>query len=349
MTGGRRIWSDGPMWAEHSPARRARAAGDRGSGGPVEGLPPLAVCFTVDASNAFGRDFLLGLGWEVILVRHRPRTWPRHPPPGLAEALRPRLAGRGAVTYGSSQGATAALLYARALGAARVVAISPRASRTVTGGPAGTGRWAEAAPEVDWRYAATPEEVAAPLRVALLYDDANPLDAPIADQIAEAMGDPARLTRVRVPLAGHPAGRFLKETGQLAPVARALLEQAPVPPVRTGWSVGRRSSAWLTAVAQVALGRGRLDLSERLLRRSIALGPDAPLPYVRMVQVLLAKGETGAAVEMARRVRRDWPRHQGGADLLERALAADARARGRSWAGRLLRGLRGGGAAKGPS
>ena len=264
------------------------------------GAGRVAFSFSANQVNLFGVDFLLREGWDVVALSHHARTWPRTAPAGLGAALRAVAGGRESVTYGSSQGGMVAILWARALGADRAVAISPRASRSVTGGARRGGRWLLRNRHVDWRYAATRDEVAAPLRVAMVYDDRQGVDASIAAQIARAVGDPRRLRRVPVPFSGHPSGQYLKETGQLTALARALLSDAPdLPPVRTDPEVARTSPAWLLARAEHAAERWRTGAARDWIARAEASAPPETIVRQRIVRLRLKVGPPGAAVGAA--------------------------------------------------
>jgi len=257
------------------------------------------------SGDGFGGDFLLGNGFDVVAIKSARSSWFEEVAPVLPRihaaldqaAVRYDLR----VCYGSSMGGHGAMRYAAALGANRVIAISPLFDIR---DPADT-RYAE-----DIRLLTSDPMIRADgfspgCDYVVLYDPRGP-DAPHVARFGAVVA-PGRLRPVRLPYSGHPSGYFLAQTGLLKPVVEALIRGGALPKLRGPAVARRRSSVYLYCLADGCLRANKPGWAAALLDTALDRAPrDAEL------LALKSRALTGL---------RDWD----GAEAAARAaMAADA-------------------------
>ena len=140
------------------------------------------------------------------------------------------------VAYGPSMGGYGALLHSRAMGATRVVAVSPRFSIDPAKVPFHRQHREEAA-RLDFGGDDMEGGLSADAML-ILAGDTGHLDAGHLALIRAASGGRARL--LPLPFAGHPAAPFLQETRLLRDTALALLLDPRAGPARASPPCARR-------------------------------------------------------------------------------------------------------------
>jgi len=147
--------------------------------------------------------------WEAealeSLVERLVSTLPRH---------------RRRVAYGSSMGAFGALAFADRLGCESVLAVSPQASIDRRFVPWET-RWAEEAAATTFRLGPVGRRLSPAVRSYLIFDPLYELDRRHVDMIErDAALRGAKVTRIALPLSGHPATAALQECRLLDRIVR---------------------------------------------------------------------------------------------------------------------------------
>ncbi|MCK6425600.1 MAG: hypothetical protein L6Q75_10975 [Burkholderiaceae bacterium] len=212
---------------------------------------------------AFGVDFLLRLGAQVIAVRRKSEHF--YQPlsrEAFTAAVRPCLhLPERVLAYGSSLGAYAALYYAHDLDA-EVIALSPRVSvHPVYGNKA----WQERAAFLHEPF----EGQRAPqCRAVIAYDPYEAIDRRFIDACLRPHFQAARF--LRVPFTGHPTTQFFSDIGHLAPWIRAVVADRPAPELDRRRQ-RRRSTTYYQVLADLCARRGRLAVADVLVERSLAL------------------------------------------------------------------------------
>jgi tetratricopeptide (TPR) repeat protein len=190
------------------------------------GAKPSAVCFVTFGSytndytldrEGFGEEFLRREGIDAIHVINRDNRWYQYREMDAAlvavasvTAAYPRV-----FTYGSSMGGYAALRFARAVGAATAIAISPQFSLDPRVVPFET-RWQADLAAITFR-----EGPVVPAERQLIFVDPKlPTDAAHVRLFAELATE---TVVVNVPHAGHPVGAIMAETGVLKRAIRMIL------------------------------------------------------------------------------------------------------------------------------
>ncbi len=192
------------------------------------GSPVMVITFQsfIDAheprSRGFGEDFLATAGFDAIHVSSRSNAWYQYADmPAALAAIDAAAGGAMRVTYGLSMGAYAAIRFAQALRAERVVAISPQFSIDRRLAPFET-RWAEFSDSIafvcDWPAPNAADTQATGIEVAAIYDPHN-LDRRHVALIERRL--PVR--HVLVPYGGHPVTALLQEAGMLSGLVLDLL------------------------------------------------------------------------------------------------------------------------------
>jgi hypothetical protein len=171
---------------------------------------------------AFAEDFLQQRGIAATHVLTRDNRWFQYAEiDAILAAVRGTVReGANVLAYGSSMGGYAALRFADAVGAQRVLALSPQYSVDPRVVPEDR-RWRSAQRRIRFR----PElngRIACAAEVTILYDP-HGLDGLHVARVAADV--PVR--RVRVRHAGHPVGTFLGEIGQLADIMLAGARGVP--------------------------------------------------------------------------------------------------------------------------
>jgi pimeloyl-ACP methyl ester carboxylesterase len=238
---------------------------------PQRGRKPLVVTFNPRHPTpstrfpGFGEAFLAKYGYPAAHVTAGRNHWYQvDDMEPVLELLRVLAGGHDrVVTYGSSMGAHAALLFANRLGA-RAIAFSPLYSVDPAVAPF-ERRYAADVDALRFRYG--PAELAK-ARGDVIYD---PLSADARHAaLLRGVGD---FRFLPLPFSGHPTTTYLAETGHLSRLARQLIEgRAPV--VLAQARAARRGSAryWRT-LSILARRRGRDRLAVIAARRAVRLAP----------------------------------------------------------------------------
>jgi len=288
----------------------------------------------------FGETFFRDHGVTATHVLTRDNDWFQHPEMAEATAaIRAVTAGAAAVlAYGSSMGGYAAVRFADAVGAGRVLALSPQYSIDPARAPF-ERRWGQ-----DQRRLRFLPGIDGPIRSAVrpvvAYDPHGP-DRPHADRIAAD----TPIIRLPVPHGGHPVGSLLSEAGLLTGIVMQALDGA-LDPAETGRAIRARRhllSAYFGTLASrqpasrprlaialaqqaVRLASNRPDTHHALALRFSAAGrlEEAVATHRRVVALerhpgylmpfsyaLHAAGDSPAALAIAHEVRAAWPHHGG--------------------------------------
>lgn len=200
------------------------------------------------------------------------------------------------VTYGSSMGGYAALLFSSHLGAQTVLALSPQYSRDPHKVPF-ESRWGSHRRE---RWLA---ELSGPLppdvRAIIAYDPMVSADRAHVDLIANEMA----VSRLTFPHAGHGSAAFLAEVGLLGPLVLSVVsgscDLANI--VKGARERRKRSPHYLIALSEGALARGRPDLAKRLADRATIIAPTEEGPWHALGSILDRLGESDEALAAHRR------------------------------------------------
>ena len=303
------------MRARHAPSLASAAAA------PEARLPPLLsdILFRSDALEArrviagdapmrvvtfdsyhdapgfdrpgFGELYLAAEGLGAIHLMSYDNDWFQH-----AETMSVlssiRMTTRGAerlLAYGSSMGGYAAIRFADAIGADRVLALSPQYSvdpRKVRF----ERRWMQDQRRIRFRRALD-GPIRSAARIVVAYDPEISADRAHVERIAADV----RIERLPLPFAGHPVGAFLAETGLIKPLveqvlagtldAAALAREAAARAQSSPTWLGERSAAEAPGAAAIALAE-----------RAVALAPRNPAILSRLGQRLAEAGAAERAV-----------------------------------------------------
>jgi hypothetical protein len=220
----------------------------------------------------FGEGFLRKAGIPAIRVTAAWNHWYLTPEMAPAlEAARAAAAGHARVaTYGSSIGGYGALLHAGALGAARVVALSPRFAVDPARTPFHPVQ-REELPRLDLGADDMEAALAHPARY-LVASDIHRFDGGHIARLRQAGG--RRLGLLPLPFAGHPCGHFLREVRLLGGMAtRLLLDEHPRLKLwrRRVRAARRLSPRYWSELSQAAAATGRHALAAEAARRAAAL------------------------------------------------------------------------------
>ncbi len=250
------------------------------------------------ARPGFGEDFFARHGITATHVLTRDNDWFQYPWLSDAlDAIRAATAGAADVmAYGSSMGGYAAVRFADAVGAHRVLALSPQYSIDPQKMPSEI-RWAQ-----DMRRLCFLPEVDGPIRggvvPVLAYDPWCP-DGEHADRIA----DDISVVRLRVPFAGHLAAAYLSQAGLLTGLVMGTLD-GTLDAAAVGCAVRRARRVVPTYYCGLAMQQStrRPNLAVALAQQAVQLAPDAPDPHHALALCLSAAGRFAEAVAAHRRV-----------------------------------------------
>ncbi len=241
----------------------------------------------------FGESFSRERGITAIHVISRDNDWYQHPE--MTDALAAiRLAAQpfpAVMSYGSSMGAYAAIRFAEAVGAARVLALSPQYSRD----PARVGferRWSQDAHRIVWRKELDGGAIRGSADIVVAYD---PTDG---DRMhVDLIETEVRVRRLPVPYAGHPVGGYLQDCGLLAGIVLDHLHGRLDHEAAAAEARARRaaSPSYLGTLSErQPTWRPRLALA--LARLCIARSPGSAPAHARLGGRLLECGRPGEAV-----------------------------------------------------
>ena len=170
----------------------------------------------------FGEDFLVKEAIDGLFFNCATNAWWQYPelPEALDTALRYASAFERTVCYGSSMGGYAAMRFADAIGASRVIAAAPQFSPRRSVVPRET-RYEADVETVEFLHEAT---LLPSLEIDryVIYDPLLSADKDHVDRY-EAISS---LTRVPMPCAGHPPLALLASQGQIRAVVLSLLRDA---------------------------------------------------------------------------------------------------------------------------
>jgi len=176
----------------------------------------------------FGGSFFNRYRLAATLVVPHANDW--YQSPGVAPALavaRTGLDDARLLAYGSSMGGFGALAWADAVGAQRVLALSPQFSIAPDEVGHFENRWRREARRIpEYRRAHVGAAALDGCETVIVYDPFHGLDRLHARLIRDL--SPARVHLLPVTGAGHPVGWALAETGLLQPLVFALCSDRPV-------------------------------------------------------------------------------------------------------------------------
>jgi len=211
----------------------------------------LVVVFNPMHSNdveqpGWGEDFLWGAGFDILSVKGRTNQWYQDVSLSDFAKVMAKLKYETVFSYSVSMGAYAATYFAGAIKAKRAILFSPQYSID----PVVTywdRRWKDY-----WLIPFQHEpltEVAYPhTEYVIAYDPWWDLDGRHADEIAAAVG-PQNVRPIKAFLSGHESITMLHDTGVLAKLVLALLEDSAEVPVLLSTFSRRRKETWLHAYA----------------------------------------------------------------------------------------------------
>jgi hypothetical protein len=217
--------------------------------------------------TAFARPFVERAGFNAVyVIASRNHWWQSRDMEPALRAAREHLAALGGerVLYGSSMGAYGALLFARDLGASRIVAVSPQ---THVSGPRSDFKpaWLDC-------LAGTPilrdihNSLAPGMDVRILMDPQDRIDLRQFRHLSDHLrGSGTSITRYVAPFATHAVLEYLKRTEALPAVVSGLLRgDLSVAEFRSIVRSRRHGNvAYLERAAAVAIHRGRTERAGR--------------------------------------------------------------------------------------
>jgi len=243
---------------------------------------PLIVTFQPRSARGqrdqgFGETFLFDRGYSAVHVMASRNHWyqTREMEPVLTAIEQLATGFPGVITYGSSMGGHAALLFAQRL-RATAVALSPLYSVDPAIAPF-ERRYRRDLPNIpDFCY---PSEMIHGVRGCAFYDPLS-LDRRHGALIA-ARTD---LKMIALPFSGHPAGPFLVETGQLSTLVLQAFSGHPMHAAERARKRRAKSSTYWRMMSKVARRHHRPQLALLAARRAVRLSPADP----RCAEVLRA-------------------------------------------------------------
>lgn len=215
----------------------------------------------------FGTAFLGKYGYPTAQITVASNHWYQTPEMDAALIALSDLASGHAriVTYGSSMGGYAAILFARLLGA-EAVALSPLFSIEGAVVPWERRYRTDAAAIPAFLYG---PELMRGAKARILYDPRSPDRRHVA--LIDAVTDAELFA---LPFSGHPTTTFLLETRVLSSVVRQLIDGRAPTTLDRARAVRHRSPRYWRTMAAVARRHGHLRLSVIAARRALRLDPN---------------------------------------------------------------------------
>lgn len=217
----------------------------------------------------FAEQFLFDRGYSAVHILASRNHWyqTREMEPVLASIKQLATGFPGVITYGSSMGAHAALLFAERLGAT-AMALSPLYSTNPEVVPF-EKRYLRDLPYIaDFCY---PPEMMHGVRGHALYDPMS-LDRRHGTLIS-ARTD---LQMIAMPFSGHPTGPYLVETGQLSTLFLQAFANHPMRAADRAREHRAKSPTYWRMMSIIARRHRRPLLALRAARRAVRLSPDDP-------------------------------------------------------------------------
>ncbi|WP_201450239.1 hypothetical protein [Sphingobium yanoikuyae] len=155
--------------------------------------------------EGFGIPFLVKNGFDVIAIKINDDSWYQY----IDDEILSKTSAYSekyddVITYGSSMGAYAAILFSGNLKADKIIAISPQFSIKDDFDI----RWKKEALAVRWSREITPQCLSEKGDYYIIYDNYFHLDMLQVERIA-AVIPPASFHPIRVPFSGHPSGHLM--------------------------------------------------------------------------------------------------------------------------------------------
>ncbi len=247
---------------------------------------------------AFGESFFAEHGISAIHVVNGRNRWYHEPDWRQAiEAARAAAAHyQRIVTYGSSMGAYAALRFAKHLGAAGALALSPQYSRDPRKVPF-EQRWPEhrRGPWLPELSGPLPADVPA----IIAYDPAMGTERLHLDRIAREMD----VETLSLPHAGHTAAAFLSECGLLTGLVLSVVRGTADPGSIRRLARARRKQTlhYVMMLSHAALESGRQGVAFDLARKATRMAPQTELAWHYLGYLLMRLGRYDEAVAAHRR------------------------------------------------
>ena len=244
----------------------------------------------------FGVTFLQKLGFDVIAFKSAHDRWFQDMPDDILPMVRREsLTGRydTIMTYGSSMGGFAAIACASALGAHRVIAVSPQ----FTIKEAYDTRWAAKAKGLEWKRSINTVAVGN-ADVHVVYDDRNPLETAHITRLRAIMPT-SRLHEVPLPFSGHPSLTYLRQVGSASRFVRQLLIAPQDIDYVDTWSCRRRSSHFYMALAAYLESRGKTKYAIWAMQQAQIIAPGNAIVMHQYALLLERAGRIDDAIIQA--------------------------------------------------
>lgn len=247
--------------------------------------------------NAFGGEFLIHHGYDVVSFKVTNDDWFQGLPEHLFDDIEALIAERNydeRIGYGASMGGYAAIAFSRKLKLDRAVCFSPQFAIDQSFDT----RWQPFASLVEWRYKIELDQINPKARITVLFDPYNP-DIEHVRRISEVCENVALIA---LPYAGHPVTHFLNEMGLLKVLAQTVLDDGDLGDFRRRMRVEKkRSPTYQFTLSAQALARGHLAAAYNIMLELIKNSADRPEYHWHTSNILSAMGRAEEAIAAAQK------------------------------------------------
>tara|TARA_B100000378_G_scaffold276184_1_gene273599 strand:- start:158 stop:1210 length:1053 start_codon:yes stop_codon:yes gene_type:complete len=219
----------------------------------------------------FGVSFLVKNGYDVMSFKVDNDSWYQNVDDDLLE-IASRLASqyRQVITYGSSMGGFAAILFSEILQADKVISISPQFSIRLESDK----RWAKQASIINWRREIDKSSISNTAQYYFIYDHHHELDRLQVEYLRSVISASDCL-EIKIPFSGHPSGHLLADMKKLSPLILDLLQTGGGQIENLVPRLGATLKFWrsLLNLARLARATGRTRLAHMAYARLVHVAP----------------------------------------------------------------------------
>jgi hypothetical protein len=287
----------------------------------------LVITFTERCNSeleglGFGGDFLLRQGFDLLAVKNAIDDWyielGREELHALNEAIRSYEC---RASYGSSMGAFAAIKFAKALGVARALGISPILDIQFDWDTRHVADLALMRASRNWIEGDmfTHEDVSPGTTYHVAFDPLCGADARHARRLVE-MVDQCTLLTVR--LGGHPVGPTMRDAGVLASFVKQAITENSI----HGISVDiEKNGRYLSNLARYLFERNKIRSALVVTRRALEVAPESGETHLLAAQIAHSQGDLARTLEYGRRAVELSPLNPYMVEIVNAMLPADGR------------------------
>lgn len=242
--------------------------------------------------NDFGGEVFFRNGYDTISFKSSNDDWFQSVPFELFEVIT-KIASKNRyskkISYGSSMGGYASIVFSRLLDCNKVIAFSPQFSIQESFDT----RWLDYAKKINFKYKITQDSIMNNCKFFFIYDNKN-LDELHIKKLLEIIPSD-RVELIKLPFTGHPSIHYLYEVGLIKDLAIKLANDEISENINF-FSNKKKSKSYLKHLSDRLLAKNKYRLALSIINSAIQIDGVNPDFYHHKSKILNNLGDLEGAV-----------------------------------------------------